>query len=113
MVLGTERWQHAIGNSLIIAFGTTALATTLGTLTAIGLSSDYFTARRIIMPLVISPLIVPVVITAVGSYLFYARWVSRLRPAVNAATTLMMVLSILLLVVANLLARRGTRKAQM
>ena len=45
----------------------------LGTLTAIALSSDRFPARRIIMPLVISPLIVPVVITAVGSYLFYAR----------------------------------------
>ncbi len=73
VVLGTDRWQTAIGNSLIIAFGTTALATALGTLTAIALSSDRFPARRIIMPLVISPLIVPVVITAVGSYLFYAR----------------------------------------
>jgi putative spermidine/putrescine transport system permease protein len=72
-VLGTERWRAAIGNSLLIAFGTTAVATLLGTLTAIGLSSDRFPGRRYVMPLLISPLIVPVVITAVAAYLFYAR----------------------------------------
>lgn len=72
-VLGTQRWQAAIGNSLIIAFGTTLIATTLGTLTAIALADDKFPGRRIVMPLLLSPLIVPVVITAVGSYLFYAR----------------------------------------
>jgi putative spermidine/putrescine transport system permease protein len=72
-VLGTDRWRAAIGNSLLIAFGTTVLATLLGTLTAIGLSSDRFPGRRYVMPLILSPLIVPVVITAVGAYLFYAR----------------------------------------
>lgn len=73
VVLGTGRWQAAIGNSLLIAFGATIMATTLGTLTAIALSSDKFPGRRLVMPLLLSPLIVPVVITAVGSYLFYAR----------------------------------------
>ena len=73
VVLGTQRWQSAIGNSLIVAFGTTLIATTLGTLTAIALSNERFPGRRIVMPLLLSPLIVPVVITAVGSYLFYAR----------------------------------------
>ncbi|PZV36965.1 ABC transporter permease [Mesorhizobium kowhaii] len=73
VVLGTQRWQAAIGNSLIVAFGTTLIATALGTLTAIALSDDKFPCRRIVMPLLLSPLIVPVVITAVGSYLFYAR----------------------------------------
>lgn len=73
VVLGTQRWQAAIGNSLIVAFGTTLIATTLGTLTAIALSNEKFPGRRIVMPLLLSPLIVPVVITAVGSYLFYAR----------------------------------------
>ena len=73
VVLGTQRWQSAIGNSLIVAFGTTLIATTLGTLTAVALSDEKFPGRRIIMPLLLSPLIVPVVITAVGSYLFYAR----------------------------------------
>ncbi|TPM28232.1 ABC transporter permease [Mesorhizobium sp. B2-3-4] len=73
VVLGTQRWQSAIGNSLIVAFGTTVIATVLGTLTAIALSNEKFPGRRIVMPLLLSPLIVPVVITAVGSYLFYAR----------------------------------------
>ncbi|MER9120625.1 ABC transporter permease [Mesorhizobium sp. M0954] len=73
VVLGTQRWQSAIGNSLIVAFGTTLIATILGTLTAIALSDEKFPGRRIVMPLLLSPLIAPVVITAVGSYLFYAR----------------------------------------
>ncbi|RWO77554.1 MAG: ABC transporter permease [Mesorhizobium sp.] len=73
VVLGTQRWQAAIGNSLIVAFGTTLIATILGTLTAIALSDEKFPGRRIVMPLLLSPLVVPVVITAVGSYLFYAR----------------------------------------
>jgi hypothetical protein len=51
----------------------TASATVLGTLTAIGLSDPKFPARRFVLPLLISPLIVPVVVTAVGTYLFYAR----------------------------------------
>ncbi|MBZ9775184.1 ABC transporter permease [Mesorhizobium sp. CO1-1-8] len=73
VVLGTQRWQSAIGNSLLVALGTTVSATMLGTLTAIALSNEKFPGRHIIMPLLLSPLIVPVVITAVGSYLFYAR----------------------------------------
>jgi putative spermidine/putrescine transport system permease protein len=73
VVLGTDRWRAAIGNSLFIAFGTTLLATILGTLTSIALASDKLPGRKLIMPLLISPLIVPVVITAVGAYLFYAR----------------------------------------
>jgi putative spermidine/putrescine transport system permease protein len=73
VVLGSDRWRAAIGNSLLIAFGATLLATILGTLTAISLASDKLPGRKLIMPLLISPLIVPVVITAVGAYLFYAR----------------------------------------
>jgi putative spermidine/putrescine transport system permease protein len=73
VVLGTARWRAAIGNSLFIGFGATILATVLGTLTAIGLSDPKFPAQRFVVPLLISPLIVPVVVTAVGTYLFYAR----------------------------------------
>jgi len=72
-VLFTERWRNAIFNSLLIAAGATALATVLGTMASIGLSDPRFPARRIVVPLLISPLIVPVVVTAVGTYLFYAR----------------------------------------
>jgi putative spermidine/putrescine transport system permease protein len=72
-VLGTERWRAAIFNSCLVGAGATALATVLGTMTAIGLSDPRFPARRFVMPLLLSPLVVPLVVTAVGAYLFYAR----------------------------------------
>ena len=72
-VFGDEEWREAIEHSIVIAVGVTVLATTLGTLAAVGLSSPRLPARRLVMAILISPLIVPVVITAVGAYLFYAR----------------------------------------
>ncbi len=72
-VLGSDQWREAIWHSVVIAIGATVLATSLGTLAAIGLTNPRLPARRAIMGVLISPLIVPVVITAVGAYLFYAR----------------------------------------
>ena len=72
-VLGSTQWREAIWHSLVIAVGTTVLATTLGTLAAVGLASPRLQARRLVMTIILSPLIVPVVITAVGTYIFYAR----------------------------------------
>ena len=69
---GTVRWQGALHNSLIVASFTTVLATTLGTLAALGLSRSHFPFRTAVMSMLISPIIVPVVITAVGVYFFYA-----------------------------------------
>lgn len=68
-----ERWLHSISNSLVVAAVTTVLATTLGTSAALGLSRPDFPARRLVMALLISPMIVPVVIVAVGAYLFFGR----------------------------------------
>jgi putative spermidine/putrescine transport system permease protein len=72
-VLGSGQWRDAIWHSVVIAVGATVLASGLGTLAAVGLSSPRLPARRLVMGVLISPLIVPVVITAVGVYLFYAR----------------------------------------
>jgi putative spermidine/putrescine transport system permease protein len=71
-VLGSGAWRDAIWHSIVIAAGVTILATSLGTLAAVGLSNPRIPARRIIMSVLVSPLIVPVIITAVGAYLFYA-----------------------------------------
>lgn len=68
-----ERWTGAIKLSLIIASATTILATTLGTVAALGLSRSNLPGRATIMAVLISPMIVPVIISAVGMYLFYAR----------------------------------------
>ena len=68
----TDRWQGALHNSIFVASSTTVLATILGTLAALGLSRSNFPFRTAVMSLLISPIVVPVVITAVGMYFFYA-----------------------------------------
>ena len=68
----TDRWQGALQNSIFVACSTTVLATFLGTLAALGLSRANFPFRTAVMSLLISPIVAPVVITAVGMYFFYA-----------------------------------------
>ena len=65
-------WQLALANSLGIGAVSTLLATVLGTLAALGLSRANFPFRWVIMPLLISPMIIPVVVVAVGFYLVFA-----------------------------------------
>jgi len=60
-------------NSFIVAISTTVLATFLGTLAALGLTRAKFPLKGLVMAMLISPMIVPVVITAVGVYFFFAR----------------------------------------
>ncbi|MCZ6604257.1 MAG: ABC transporter permease [Alphaproteobacteria bacterium] len=72
-ILDNELWLLAIKNSVIIAFFATILATTLGTIAALGLSKANLPYKGLIMGLMISPMIVPIVITAVGMYFFYAK----------------------------------------
>jgi putative spermidine/putrescine transport system permease protein len=69
---GSERWTGAIWNSLIVGTATTILATILGTLAAQGLNQRELRLRGLLMGILISPMIVPVVITAVGMYFFFA-----------------------------------------
>jgi putative spermidine/putrescine transport system permease protein len=65
-------WTHAIGNSFIIASATTMLATVLGTLAALGLSRSSMSFRAPIMAVLISPMIVPVIISGAGAFFFYS-----------------------------------------
>jgi putative spermidine/putrescine transport system permease protein len=71
--LDNPRWTQAIWNSLIVGGATTVLATALGTLAATGLTRREMPYRGLIMGLLISPMIVPVVITAVGMYFFFGK----------------------------------------
>jgi len=66
-----DRWVLALKTSIIVAVFTTMIATTLGTLAALGLSRASFPARTSIMSVLISPMIVPVIISALGMYFFY------------------------------------------
>ncbi|MEO0790909.1 MAG: ABC transporter permease [Pseudomonadota bacterium] len=66
-------WIGAFRNSFFIAFWATALATAFGTLAALGLSRPEMPYRTAITSLLISPMIVPLVITATGMFFFYAK----------------------------------------
>ncbi|PRY22671.1 putative spermidine/putrescine transport system permease protein [Aliiruegeria haliotis] len=65
-------WVNAAKNSVIIGFFSTILATFLGTLAALGLSRPEMPFRRAIMAILISPMIVPIIITATGLFFFYS-----------------------------------------
>ena len=65
-------WINAAKHSVIIGFFSTILATILGTLAALGLSRPEMPFRRAIMAILISPMIVPIIITATGLFFFYS-----------------------------------------
>lgn len=67
-----SNWISAAKNSIIIGFFATILATSLGTLAALGLSRPEMPYRRAIMAILISPMIVPIIITATGLFFFYS-----------------------------------------
>jgi putative spermidine/putrescine transport system permease protein len=66
-------WIQVTKNSLIIGVFSTILATVLGTLAALGLSRPDMPYRKAIMAILISPMIVPLIITATGLFFFYSR----------------------------------------
>ena len=66
-------WQQALWNSIKIAPAATLLSVSFGTLAAIGLSQPHVPFRRAIMAILISPMIVPLIISAAGMYFFYSR----------------------------------------
>ncbi len=66
-------WQGAVRNSFIIAIFSTLIATFLVTLAALGLSRAHTPYRTAIMGLLISPMVVPLIISAAGMFFFYSR----------------------------------------
>ncbi len=70
---GNADWQQALWNSLRIAPVATFLALVFGTLAAVGLSQPHVPGRQVIMAILISPMIVPLIISAAGMYFFYSR----------------------------------------
>ncbi len=68
-----SNWQQALWNSVTIAPMATILSVGFGTLAAIGLSQPHVPFRRAIMAILISPMIVPLIISAAGMFFFYSR----------------------------------------
>ncbi len=65
-------WVLSFKNSLLIATCATAIATALGTVAALGLSRSNLPFKRLLMGTLISPMIVPVIISSAGMYFFYS-----------------------------------------
>lgn len=70
--LNSDEWLTGIKNTFIIAIASTFLATSLGTIAALGLSKPYMPYKNAIMALLISPMVVPLIISAAGMYFFYS-----------------------------------------
>lgn len=68
----SESWQRSLKNSIIIAPLATIISVSLGTLAAVGLSQAHVPFKRAIMAILISPMIVPLIISATGMFFFYS-----------------------------------------
>lgn len=67
-------WVDALTHSIVIALLVVVLAVILGTACAIGLDRGAIPGKSLIRAIVLSPLIIPIVIVAVGVYAVYLPW---------------------------------------
>ena len=68
-----NKWMRGTVNSFFVGSISTVIATALGTLAALGLSRPHMPFKALIMSILISPMIVPLIITAAGMFFFYAK----------------------------------------
>ena len=74
MIYGTKNpWGLAAKNSCIIAIFATIGSVILGTVAALGLSSRHMPYKGLIMAVLISPMIVPLIISGVAIFFFMAK----------------------------------------
>lgn len=73
-MLTDPQWSTGFVNSAQVAFLTAVLATVLGTLAALGTVRGRFPGKSAVNALVLSPLIVPVIIIAIGMFSVFVRW---------------------------------------
>ena len=74
MIWGTKNpWGLAAKNILMIAFFSTIGSVVVGTLAAVGLSSRHMPFKGLIMAILISPMIIPLIISGVAIFFFMAK----------------------------------------
>ncbi|OIJ88421.1 ABC transporter permease [Streptomyces colonosanans] len=73
-VLTDPTWRSATMTSLKVGAGAALAATVLGTGIALGLSRGRFRGKNVATIAILSPMIVPVVITAVANYFVFVKW---------------------------------------
>ena len=71
-MLTDPQWSRGFLNSMQVATLTAILSTILGTLAALGIVRGRFPGKGLANALILSPLIVPVIIIAIGFFAFYS-----------------------------------------
>lgn len=69
-----RRWLGALGTSLLVATLTALVATTVGTLAALGLDRAGFRGRGVVAAVLLTPAIVPVILVGLGIFYVFLRW---------------------------------------
>ncbi|WP_367847223.1 ABC transporter permease [Rhodoferax sp. WC2427] len=72
MFIERPEWRLALQNTLVVGAASTLLATVLGVLAALGLMHQRLKGGAFIRGLLLSPMIVPTIITAVGVYFAFS-----------------------------------------
>jgi putative spermidine/putrescine transport system permease protein len=71
-LLASDRWLLAGRNSLVVALATTVVATSLGTLAALGLTLGRFRGKALIIAALSLPIITPSIVTAAAMFLAFS-----------------------------------------
>ena len=71
---GFNDWMAATRTSLLVAVLTIFVATPIGTLAAYGLTNSSARIRSILFPVMISPMMVPIILVAIGLFYFYVQF---------------------------------------
>jgi putative spermidine/putrescine transport system permease protein len=72
-IINNPQWIHSMKNSVIVGFFATILATSFGILASWGLSRPETPFRVPLMGMLISPMIIPLIISAAGMFFFYSK----------------------------------------
>lgn len=70
----TPQWTDSAKTSFLVGLGSAGLSTVLGTMTAIGLVRSRLPASAAVNAFVISPVLVPHVVTAIGIYFLFVTY---------------------------------------
>lgn len=71
-VLSDPQWRASLGTSLVVAAFSTVIATTAGTLAAVGLHRGSFRGKDLLLSVFMSPLILPGLITGLAILFFFS-----------------------------------------
>ena len=110
--LGVPTWRQAIGVSVQVASLTMVFATALGLAAAVALVRGRFRGKGAVYAFLLSPAIVPTVITAIGLYFFFVRLKATGSILAMALGHTVLALPIVVIIIAATLQGFDTRLEQ-